>query len=359
MRWLVCARLASGIADFALPVVLSALVLVRWHGTAVEIGLVLGAHVAGSLIPAPRLRPAWLLAGAAAGQAAVLALAATSLLTAPLLAVFMLWRGFGSASFTRAAPVRSRFGGLVLAVVVVVGPLLGYLLTAGPGIVSALCFDAAMLAIGAACGARVAPAPARWLRTGWREVVHRGWLLRLLVALAAVNLLAAGPLLTLAPVSRGVFGYALMLSAIGAGAVAGSVLSRYPRGGAMVWLTAAAVGPLVLALGAPLPLVVLAFVMVGAVQPVHDVLLCRTLRGGLPREALGPVSAVEEVSSLAALPVGQVLGGLVIDRFGLAPAAWLIVCALPVLSAVPLPRPRRRPGRAGIRSGSPASAGLR
>src|SRR5581483_3676562 len=103
------------------------------------------------------------------------------------------------------------------------------------------------------------------------------------------------------------------------------------RGGAMVWLTAAAVGPLVLALRASLPLVVLAFVVVGAVQPVHDMALSRTLRDRLPRESLGPVSAVEGVTSLAALPAGQVLGGLVIDRFGLAPAAWLIVCALPVL----------------------------
>src|SRR5947207_9995553 len=188
----------------------------------------------------------------------------------------------------------------------------------------------------------------------WREIVRRGWLLRLVLCLAAVNLVAAGPLLTLAPASRGLFGYALMLTAIGLGAVVGSVLCRYPRGGAMRWLAAAAVGPLVLALGAPLPLVLLAFVVVGAVQPVHDVLLSRGLRDALPREVLGPVSAVEEVVSLAALPVGQVLGGLVIDPFGLAPAAWLIVC---VPAAASLPILRARPGRAGIRSGSPASAG--
>jgi predicted MFS family arabinose efflux permease len=134
------------------------------------------------------------------------------------------------------------------------------------------------------------------------------------------------------------------------------MLSWYPRGSAMVWLTAAAVGPLALALHAPLALVVLAFVVVGGVQPVHDVLLSRTLRGSLPREALGPATAVEELGSLAALPAGQVLGGLVIDRFGPAPAAWLIVC---VLAVALLPIPRTQPGRAGIRSGSPASAGLR
>ena len=186
----------------------------------------------------------------------------------------------------------------------------------------------------------------------WREIVRRGWLLRLVLCLAAVNLVAAGPLLTLAPASRGVFGYALMLTAIGLGAVVGSVLCRYPRKGAMWWLTAAAVGPLVLAFGGPLPLVLVAFVVVGGVQPVHDVLLIRAL----PREVLGPVSAVEDVMSLAVLPVGQVVGGLLIDRFGPVSTAWLIVC---VLAAASLPILRARPGRAGIRSGSPASAGSR
>src|SRR2546430_1486633 len=66
--------------------------------------------------------------------------------------------------------------------------------------------------------------------TGLREIVRRGWLLRLVLCLAAVNLLAAGPLLTLAPASRGVLAYALMLSAIGLGAVVGGVVFRYPPG---------------------------------------------------------------------------------------------------------------------------------
>jgi len=113
----------------------------------------------------------------------------------------------------------------------------------------------------------------------------------------------------------------------------------------MPWLIPAASGPLALAVNAPLPLVVVAFVVVGVVHSVH----AARLNGG----------PVEEVTSLAVLPVGQVLGGLALDGLGISPTAWLIVaglCVLPLLSAVRWPRPRTRPGRADIRSGSPASA---
>jgi hypothetical protein len=159
----------------------------------------------------------------------------------------------------------------------------------------------------------------------------------------------------------GVIAYAAILSAIGAGTVLGGLLSGYLRSqrGAMLWLIPAAAGPLALAVGLPLPLVLVAFVAVGAVQPVHDVLLSATLRNAVPHAALGPVSAVEEVGSLAVLPAGQVLGGLTLDQFGLTPTASVIVaalCAVPLLSAVPLPRPRTRPDTTDIRNGSPATA---
>jgi hypothetical protein len=351
MRWLVCARLASGLGDFALPVTLAALVL--RHGTATQLGLVLGAHIAGNLLAIwIRVRAPALIA--ATVQAVVIALYATHTLTVLTLAGLMLGRGLVSALFTRSTQGRHPLVGLVPAVAVVLGPLIGYLMIAGPGIIAALAFDAGMFVL-AAVAARIrvtVPAVTPRLAAGWREIARRGWLLRLVLCLAAVNLLAAGPLLTLAPASHGVFAYALMLTAIGVGAVVGSVLCRYPRGDAMRWLVAAAVAPLVLALGGPLPLVLVAFLVVGAVQPIHDVLLIRAL----PREVRGPVSAVDEVMSLAVLPVGQVLGGLLIDRFGPAPTAWLIVC---VLAAAPLPTLHRRRGTAGIRSGSPASAGSR
>ena len=97
------------------------------------------------------------------------------------------------------------------------------------------------------------------------------------------------------------------------------------------------------------------------------------VRGQFVGEEIAGVCAVEvpgHVSSVCSLRMvarvsralacaGQVLDGLVMDRYRLVPAAWLIACGLPLLSAVPWPRPRRRPGRAGIRSGSPASAGSR
>jgi hypothetical protein len=368
MRRLSCARLACGIGDFALPVTLAYLVLERWHGTATQVGLVLGAHVAGSLLylligrvrlPARRVMVVANLSTTGI-QAAVVALYAMHALAVPVLAGLMLWRGFASAFFTPAAHAVGGRRALVPALAVVLGPLIGYRLIAGPGIVAALGVDVVMYLLAAALVLRVpdTPMPVRPpLAMGWREVARRRWLRRTLATVVAVNLFAAGPLLTLAPARAGVFGYSLILTAIGGGAVVGSVFSGYLRKGAVVWLSAAAVGPLVLAFGAGLPLAFLAFAVVGAVQPVHDMLLARALRDRLPRAALGPVSAAEEVASLAVLPVGQVLGGLAIDRFGVTSMAWVIVAALASAALSPILHTRR--DRADIRSGSPASSASR
>jgi hypothetical protein len=269
-------------------------------------------------------------------------------------------RGFASAFFTPAAHAVGGRRALVPALAVVLGALIGYRLIAGPGIVAALGVDVVMYLLAAALVLRVpdTPMPVRPpLAMGWREVARRRWLRRTLATVVAVNLFAAGPLLTLAPARAGVFGYSLILTAIGGGAVVGSVFSGYLRKGAVVWLSAAAVGPLVLAFGAGLPLAFLAFAVVGAVQPVHDMLLARALRDRLPRAALGPVSAAEEVASLAVLPVGQVLGGLAIDRFGVTSMAWVIVAALASAALSPILHTRR--DRADIRSGSPASSASR
>jgi hypothetical protein len=119
----------------------------------------------------------------------------------------MLWRGLASAFATPAAQALERMSaprqrallGLVPAVAVVLGPLIGYQLAAGLGFGGVIGFDALLLVLGAALVAPLRGRPAgpvavqRRLATGWREIARRGRLLRALASLAAVNLIAAGP----------------------------------------------------------------------------------------------------------------------------------------------------------------------
>jgi MFS family permease len=396
VRRLACARLASITADFLLPVTLAFLVLVPLRGSATGLGFVLGAHVAGNFLFrligsawTDRVRPQRVMLasnlGSAAIQAAVLGLYLAHVLAVPVLAGLMLWRGIASAFFDPAAnslrarvvPSAQRVAGnallgLVPAVAVVAGPLAGFGLLAGAGVVGVLAFEVTLLLLSAGSVARMRGVgeyrPVMKFRAGLREVVRRRRLLRAVGLLVAINLVAAGPLLTLTAVGGGgTLGYAAILSAIGLGAVVGGIFGGYLRvrpsmRNALLCLVPAAVGPLVFALRAPLVLEIVAFVLVGAVQSVHGVLWSTTLRAVLPREAFGPVSSFEELTSLAVLPVGQVLGGLALDRWGLTITAWAVVAglfALPLLGGAPPPRPRTRRGRAGIRTGSPASAASR
>jgi hypothetical protein len=347
-----CARFASLTGDFALPVVLAVLVLGPLHGTAAGLGLVLGAHVAGSFLfrvvghawtAHQNARRVAIVAslGCAAIQAAVLGLFLTNTLAVPVLAGLMLWRGLAAA--LRPA------GGSALALVpaVVLGPLVGLALVNAAGIAGALAVEIALHLIGTTNRTGTIRTA---IRADFRALVSRP---RLLWPVA-VNLCCAGPLLTLAAV--GTTSYAVVLSAVGLGAVVGGLFRGYRRMPALLCLIPAAVGPLVLGLHTPVVLTALAFVVVGAVQSVHEVRWSETVRD-VPRSA-----AAEELASLAVLPIGQVLGGLAVDRWGVPITAWAVVaglCALPLLGGVPPPRPRTRPDRADIRTGSPASAASR
>jgi hypothetical protein len=375
VRRLAGARLASLTGDFAIPVVLVSLVLGPLRGTATGLGFVLGAHVAGNLVfrlvggawtNLVRPRRVMIVAnlGCAAIEAAVLGLHVAHVLAAPVLAGLMLWRGTASAFVSPAASALRPRGagvalGLVPAVAVVLGPLAGLGLIAAIGPVGALVFAVTLSLISAASVARMRSAgefrTATTIQASLREVVRRRYLLRSVGLLVGINLLAAGPLLTVtAAGAGGALRYAAVLSAVGLGAVVGGLFGGYLRlRGPLLCLIPAAVGPLVLGLRAPLVLMVVAFAVVGAVQSVHEVLWSDALRSA-PEAA-----SFEELASLAVLPVGQVLGGLAVDRWGLTIAAWAVVAglfALPLLGGVPPPRPRTRPDRADIRTGSPASA---
>jgi hypothetical protein len=235
-------------------------------------------------------------------------------------------------------------------------------LISAAGVVGVLVFEVALLLASAGTAARIRSAGEYRVVVGFdpgfREVIRSRGLLRAVGLLVGINLLAAGPLLTLtAAGARGTVGYAMILTAIGLGAVVGGLFSGYLRGRSpLLCLIPAAVGPVALGLRAPLVLVVVAFTVVGAVQSVHEVLWSKALRS-VPRAA-----SFEELASLAVLPVGQVLGGVALDRWGLTITAWAVVAglfALPLLGGVPPPRPRTRPDRADIRTGSPASAASR
>jgi MFS family permease len=188
----------------------------------------------------------------------------------------------------------------------VIGPGIGGLLvaTVGPG--AAFLFDAVTFAVSASCLLAIgrrgmlprAPAPAPEaprrllgdLRDGVREVMRHRWLWVTILLFTFIVLLVVGPEEVLLPVYlEQRFGaaeaFGLLVACAGVGAIAGALL-------ATLW----GVG-------------------IEAFQVVWDTSLQELVRP----EALGRVSSLDHIGSLALLPVSFAVVGAVADRIGARP----------------------------------------
>jgi MFS family permease len=251
----------------------------------------------------------------------------------------------------------------------ILGPGLGGVLvaTAGPGV--AFLFDAATFALSAGCllaigrtdappapeEAAVPEAPRRLLddlREGVAEVTRHRWLWVTILLFTFIVLLVLGPEEVLLPVFLArefdaADAYGLVLACAGVGAVGGALLIGVVRpvhrglwgyGGAI--LSACALACYGLANGV-WQLAVLAMVWGGgleSLQVVWDTSLQELVRP----EALGRVSSLDVLGSLALLPVSFALVGAVADRFGARPVFGVAGLGAAALLAVGLLVPEVR-----------------
>jgi hypothetical protein len=248
--------------------------------------------------------------------------------------------------------------GVALSSSALAGPALAgvIVVVAGPG--WAIALDALTFAIGAALVARLPRGRARarartrvvaQLREGWGEFRTRRWLWAVVAQFAAVNALAIAPFHVLgATVARDSLGgagaWALVLSATGAGAVAGAVaaLAWRPRRPLLVATlgTAAWGAPLaLLAAGAGVAWLVPAAFAAGTSISLFAALWETALQRHVPAARLARVSAYDALGSFAALPLGYALAGPLAALAGIGPAlagsAAVAVLAAAVVARLP------------------------
>jgi predicted MFS family arabinose efflux permease len=223
----------------------------------------------------------------------------------------------------------------------IAGPLGAGVLVAVAGAGWALAVDAATYGASAALLAglrlperveRAATSFVADLRDGWKAFASWTWLWGFVAAAAFVNLLW-GAWRVLGPVVAerdlgGAAAWGTVLAAMGGGALLGSLLAirAKPRRPLVVaTLTVGVfVAPLVLlAAGAPVPLLALGSLLFGAALMLGNSIWESTLQRHVPAESLSRVSAYDWFGSLAFEPVGLAIWGPISVAIGISASLWL------------------------------------
>ncbi|MYT74911.1 MULTISPECIES: MFS transporter [unclassified Streptomyces] len=231
------------------------------------------------------------------------------------------------------------------ALVMLLGPLTGLVVNAG-------CFALGSVLIGLALphgmgraaedvpASADAPAPGYWRRfgEGFTFLRREPLLLAVVVTVGITNLLDAAMSTVLIPVWADASGHGpaaigLVGTAMGAAAVAGSLIAaaaahRLPRRAVFFtgFLLAGAPRFLVLALDAPLGVVLAVFAVTGFGAGFINPVLGAVLFERVPRPMLGRVNALGDSLAWAGIPLGGLLAGAAVTAAGLAPV--LLVCGV-------------------------------
>jgi len=216
------------------------------------------------------------------------------------------------------------------------GPSLATILVLTLGTGAAFAIDAGTFLVSAGLLALVRPRPrgepaARTtihaeLRAGWREVRSRAWVW-VTIAVSSLNLvLCYAPYVVLGPSVAGErYGnpasWGWIVASVGAGTAIGALLSLRWRPRRPVVLGVLLCIPfglllLALSLGVPLALVLPSSVASGVGLALFGVWWETALAQRIPPAALGRVASYDWMGSLALLPLGYVLIGVVADRLG-------------------------------------------
>jgi MFS family permease len=246
----------------------------------------------------------------------------------------------------------------------IAGPAIAGVLiaTAGPG--WALAIDGVTFGLSAAFLARLhlphrlARAKTSFihdLRRGWNEFRSRRWVWSLVLAASLGNLLwAAFSVLGPVVAKQDLGGAAVwggILAAMGAGALAGSVLAirarpRRPLVLSLLSLATFAAPPALLAAGATPALIAAGTFLAGAGMMLGISTYESTLQRRIPADVLSRVSSYDWLGSLALQPVGLAIWGPIALAIGIEAALWLSAGLLlaSVLAPLALAEVRTMPG---------------
>jgi predicted MFS family arabinose efflux permease len=245
----------------------------------------------------------------------------------------------------------------------IVGPLVAGVLVAAAGAGWAMAADAATFAVSAMClwGMRAPDRAAGGatflsdLRDGWDAFRARRWVWSFVVYFAFVNVLwgawsALGPVVAEQDLG-GAAAWGAVLSAVGVGALCGSLLATRARPGRPLVLVAITEAffalPLAfLAAGAPTPLLACGAFLSGAGMMLGNSVWESTLQRRIPAASLSRVSSYDWFGSLAFYPLGLAIWGPVAGAIGVAPALWLAFGVFVALIAAQLAVPDTRRLRA-------------
>jgi len=184
------------------------------------------------------------------------------------------------------------------------------------------------------------------LREGWTEFRKHTWLWATVIQYCLVMMAWNGGFMVLGPaVARAHLGGAAAWGAISAadafGLILGGLVSlRYTPRKPMLFVVGAgaaiAVGPLVLALVAPLPVICLAVFALGALSEVMMVQWTVQMATRIPSDKLARVSSYDAFGSLAAMPLGALIAGPLAARVGVRQTQFAAAALMFVASAFTL-----------------------
>ncbi len=397
-RLLFLARTASLLGTSFAPVALAFAVLDDLDGSPTELGVVLAAQWVPQILLtlvggvwADRLPRNLVMVGTDLTMFAVQAIVATLLLTGTAelwhLLVLQAVRGSADAFFWPAAAgltphvvseTRLQEANALLrlsnSMTRIVGAAAAGVVVAAVGSGWALAFDATTFLVSAAFLVRLrlprtlhakAQNLVRELREGWDEFRSRTWLWAIVLAAALGNMGFGAAITVLGPTIAdrdlgGAAAWGAIVSSEAVGFLLGGLLSlriRPERPLVVAMLGILLSGPLfvLLAVAAPLPLIMAAGVVAGIGIEVFGVLWDTALQQHVPRDRLSRVAAWDQLGSFVVIPIGLTIVGPIAAAIGVTEALLLFTAVVLVPNAlVLLSRDVRTLRRVEV--GEPASA---
>jgi MFS family permease len=171
------------------------------------------------------------------------------------------------------------------------------------------------------------------LREGWREFTARTWLWVIVLAFGFLNAAETGALNVLGPVVAkeelgGASAYGAIFAAEALGLFLGAMVALRFKPSRPLFVGCAAMITLppvliLLALGAPLPLIVLAAVVMGLGIELFGVYWDTALQQHVPEHSLSRVSSYDALGSFIFIPLGQLAAGPIAEAIGVDAALYL------------------------------------
>jgi len=229
---------------------------------------------------------------------------------------------------------------LTMSTGMILGPAIAGVLIALAGVGAALLLDAATFAVSIACLLRLRPAAVErldgpepgflsGLRTGWREVRGRSWVMAFLASMCVYHLIVLPSIFVLGPVIAdrdygGASAWAIVVAAFGAGAVVGDlILLRWrpsrPLSAAATLLIVASCQAAIIGSGLPIAAIAALEFVTGIAVTGYFTLWETTLQEQIPEHALSRVSSYDFTVSVGLMPIGLALAGPLAAVVGLRP----------------------------------------